>query len=204
MLVLSSPSGAGKTSIAKHLLQNDTELALSVSVTTRARRSNEVNGHDYHFIDKAEFDRLVRTGALLEHAEVFGNHYGTPRDGVERALAAGRDILFDIDWQGANQLLKQSRADAVCIFILPPSVGELERRLRTRAQDSAEVVQRRMDRAHDEIEHWKDYDYVIRNLDLDECVADVRTILAAERMRRTRQPGLAEFVAGLQATKVTR
>ena len=198
MLVLSSPSGAGKTTISRRLLGADQDLKLSVSVTTRAPRSGEVDGVDYHFIDRPTFDALVSTGALLEHAEVFGHCYGTPAKGVEDRLAAGKDVLFDIDWQGTQQLQRSARRDLATIFILPPSVGELERRLHIRAQDSDAVVRRRMEGAGRELDHWEEYDYVVINDDLDRAINEVRSILMAERLRRARRSGAARYVADLR------
>lgn len=197
MLVLSSPSGAGKTTISRRLLEADKDIVLSVSVTTRTPRPNEVDGRDYRFIDKRTFDAMVAEDALLEHAEVFGHHYGTPRGPVEQALAGGRDVLFDVDWQGARQLGQRMRKDLATIFILPPSTAELERRLRTRRQDADHTVSARMAKASGEIAHWDEYDYVVVNHDVDEALAQVRAILAAERLRRARQEGLVGFVAGL-------
>jgi guanylate kinase len=194
MLVLSSPSGAGKSTISRMLLAADAELTMSVSLTTRPPRPGEVDGKDYIFIDARDFARIADAGELLEHATVFGNRYGTPRAAVEAALAAGRDVLFDVDWQGTQQLRQHAVADLVSIFILPPSRAELERRLRGRAQDSAAVVQQRMDKAADEISHWAEYDYVIVNSDIDRAVGEARAILVAERLRRERQIGLAAFV----------
>jgi guanylate kinase len=194
MLVLSSPSGAGKTTIARALLAADRELTMSVSVTTRPPRPGEVDGRDYHFIDEAAFQAMVADQALLEHATVFGHSYGTPRAAVTAALAAGRDVLFDVDWQGTQQLRQNARADLVSVFVLPPSEAELERRLRTRAQDSAAVVRQRMARAADETSHWAEYDYIILNQEIERAVTDARAILAAERLRRDRQIGLADFV----------
>jgi guanylate kinase len=198
MLVLSSPSGAGKTTISRMLLERDANLAISVSVTTRPPRPGEVDGRDYHFIDAAEFERMVERGALLEHALVFGNRYGTPRAAVEQMLAAGRDVLFDIDWQGTQQLDGKARDDLVSVFVLPPSTAELERRLRARAADSEDEVQRRMAKAADEMSHWAEYQYVIVNHDLDDSVAKVQAILVAERLKRGRQGGLSEFVRELR------
>ena len=198
MLVLSSPSGAGKTTISRKLLEKDDNLSMSISVTTRPRRPGEVDGVDYEFIDATEFDRLVGAGALLEHAKVFGNYYGTPRAAVEDSLAAGRDVLFDIDWQGTQQLAERAREDLVSVFVLPPSTRELERRLKTRAQDSAAEVARRMAKAADEMSHWAEYDYIIVNDDLEISIQRVRAILLAERLKRHRQVGLAEFVKGLR------
>ena len=198
MLVLSSPSGAGKTSISRALLAREPALSMSVSVTTRAKRPGEVAGRDYHFIDPESFGLMVNRGELLEHAKVFGNYYGTPRAAVEESLAAGRDVLFDIDWQGTQQLRHAARSDLVAIFILPPSTRELEKRLRSRAQDSAKVVAERMAKASDEMSHWPEYDYVLVNDDLEASVASVVAILAAERLRRERQIGLDDFVKGLR------
>ena len=198
MLVLSSPSGAGKTTISRRLLALDGNLAMSVSVTTRPMRPGEVDGRDYHFIERDRFDAMAADQALLEHARVFGHCYGTPRLPVETALAAGRDVLFDIDWQGTQQLAERARDDLVSIFILPPSTAELERRLFARAQDSAEVVAARMAKAADEMSHWAEYDYVIVNRDLEASVADVAAILRAERLRRSRQIGLGDFVNALR------
>lgn len=197
MLVLSSPSGAGKTTIARRLLENDPQLSMSVSVTTRPPRPGEVEGRDYLFIDADRFGRMIAEDQLLEHATVFGNSYGTPRAAVEGALAAGRDVLFDVDWQGTQQLRQNARADLVSVFILPPSHDELERRLRTRAQDTDEVVRRRMARAADEMSHWAEYDYIIVNRDLDRAVAEATAVLEAERLRRDRQVGLAGYVAAI-------
>ncbi|MFM1816100.1 MAG: guanylate kinase [Pseudomonadota bacterium] len=197
LLVLSSPSGAGKTTLAKMLLAADDNLRLSVSVTTRAPRPGEVEGEDYFFVDQAGFAELREGGKLLEWAEVFGNYYGTPRDAVERQLAVGRDVLFDIDWQGAQQLAEQMRQDLVRVFILPPSVDVLEERLRARAQDSEDVVQRRMNEAVSQISHWPEYDYVIVNNEISESMAGLEAILKAERLRRDRQLGLGVFARGL-------
>jgi guanylate kinase len=198
MLVLSSPSGAGKTSIARRLLEEEPNLVLSVSVTTRPRRQEEVDGVDYRFVEADEFERMHKGGEFLEYATVFGNRYGTPREPVEQALSAERDILFDIDWQGSQQLTATAREDVVSVFILPPSTRELEARLHSRAQDSEEAVARRMAKAADEMSHWPEYDYVIVNRDLEKSVAGVRAILSAERLRRSRRVGLAEFVKGLR------
>ena len=197
MLVLSSPSGAGKSSIARALLAGDDNLRMSVSVTTRPPRPGEIDGTDYTFISEADYRTLVQGDGLLEHARVFDNHYGTPRAPVEAAMRAGRDVLFDVDWQGPQQLRQNARADLVSVFILPPSRVELERRLRRRAQDPEEVVQRRMAKAADEMSHWAEYDYVIVNDRLETAVAGVRAILAAERLRRDRRVGLAAFVAAI-------
>ena len=197
MLVLSSPSGAGKTTIARAILAGDARITMSISATTRPKRPGETDGVDYIFVDDARFAGMVEAGELLEHAVVFGNRYGTPRAPVEAALAAGRDVLFDVDWQGEQQLAEAARDDLVSVFILPPSTEELERRLHARAQDSDEVVARRMARAADEMSHWPEYDYVIVNDAFDGSVASARAILRAERLRRTRQVGLADFVSRL-------
>jgi guanylate kinase len=199
MLVLSSPSGAGKTTLSRMLLKADRAVELSVSVTTRPRRRGEVNGRDYHFIDRHRFDAMVKAGDLLEWAEVFNHCYGTPRRPVERALHAGRDVLFDIDWQGTQQLREKVRDDLVSVFILPPSARELERRLKTRAQDSKDVIGARMAKAAGEMSHWPEYDYVVVNRDIGEAFGEVKAVLAAERRKRERQIGLTEFVRGLQA-----
>lgn len=198
MLVLSSPSGAGKTSLARRLLQQDERLSFSVSATTRPQRPGEVDGQHYHFTDDAGFDRLLADRALLEHARVFSNRYGTPRAPVEAALQAGRDVLFDIDWQGTQQLMEAARADLVSIFILPPSAEELERRLHGRGQDSAEVIRRRMAEAASEMSHWPEYDYVIVNSDFEDSARQIAAILQAERLKRTRQMGLAAFVSAMK------
>ena len=197
MLVLSSPSGAGKTAIARAILDGNPQVTMSVSVTTRPKRPGEVDGVDYVFVDARAFAGMVERGEFLEHASVFGNAYATPREPVEEALGAGRDVLFDVDWQGAREIAKRAQDDVVSVFILPPSVAELERRLRSRGQDSDDVVARRMARAADEISHWNEFDYVIVNRDLDTSVAGVRAILAAERLRRTRQGGLGDIVDSL-------
>jgi len=198
LLVLSSPSGAGKTTLARRLLEGDAQIQMSVSVTTRLARPAEVDGQDYHFIDEAEFQRRLQGGELLEWARVFNNSYGTPRSAVEDALAAGRDILFDIDWQGAQQIAETMAQDLVRVFVLPPSGAVLEERLRTRAQDSDQVVAERMARASDEISHWGEYDYVIVNDDLDASTRALHSILIAERHRRERQMGLPGFVRRIQ------
>ena len=198
MLVLSSPSGAGKTTISRKLLAIERErMLLSVSVTTRKPRPGEVDGRDYHFIDGARFAAMVAKGELLEHANVFGHSYGTPRAPVAATLAAGRDVLFDIDWQGTQQLRETARSDLVSIFVLPPNMAELERRLRERAQDSEDVVQGRMAKASDEMSHWAEYDYIVVNREIDASVAQVRAILTAERLKRERQVGLGDFVREL-------
>lgn len=198
LFVLSSPSGAGKTTLAKRLLEADDGLQLSVSVTTRMARPGEVPGKDYHFVSVEEFDRLRDGGELLEWATVFGNRYGTPRREAERLLGEGRDVLFDIDWQGAQQLAEKMRHDLVRVFILPPSVEVLEERLRLRGQDSSDVVQRRMADAFNQISHWSEYDYVIVNNILDESVAGLAAILKAERLKRERLLGLGDFVRRMQ------
>jgi guanylate kinase len=199
MLVLSSPSGAGKTSITRAVLAQDPNLEISVSVTTRAQRPGEVDGTHYHFIDQAAFDAMVRDDALLEYARVFGNSYGTPRAPVEAALAAGRDVIFDIDWQGTQQLHQRVRDDLVGVFVLPPTVDDLEKRLRVRAQDSDAVIASRMAKASEEMSHWPEYDYAIVNDDLATSIAQIQAILTAERLRRSRQTGLPAFVRALQA-----
>lgn len=197
MFVLSSPSGAGKTTISRKLLASDDNLQMSVSVTTRPQRPGEVDGKDYHFAARADFDQMVDEDAFLEYAEVFGNCYGTPRAQIDAALAEGKDYLFDIDWQGTQQLYQRAGADVVRVFLLPPSIAELEHRLSSRGTDSAEVIAGRMARAQSEISHWDGYDYVIVNDDIEACFAKVRTILQAERLRRTRQTGLVSFVREL-------
>jgi len=199
MLVLSSPSGAGKTTLSRKLLEMDRSVELSVSVTTRRKRDGEIDGRDYHFIDRARFDHMVEGGELLEWAEVFDHCYGTPGAPVEAAIAAGRDVLFDIDWQGTQQLREKARSDLVSVFVLPPSVPELERRLRARALDSDDVIGRRMAKAADEMSHWAEYDYVVINRDLEQAFGEVCAILAAERLKRERQTGLSGFVRQLQA-----
>jgi guanylate kinase len=199
MLVLSSPSGAGKTTLSRMLLEAERRVALSISVTTRPRRPGEINGRHYNFITQARFDKMARSKQLMESARVFGYAYGTPRAPVEKALREGRDVLFDIDWQGTQQLREKSRGDLVSVFVLPPSIPELKRRLRSRAQDSDEVISARMAKAAGEISHWAEYDYVIVNRDLDHAFAEVRAILATERLKRERQTGLSSFVRKLQA-----
>jgi len=198
MLVLSSPSGAGKTTISRALLSETEELTMSVSATTRPPRANEVDGVDYLFIDEVKFGLMINRQELFEHAKVFDHYYGTPKAPVVEALREGRDVLFDIDWQGTQQLAQRAREDLVRIFILPPSMAELRRRLESRASDSAEVVDARMAKANDEISHWAEYDYVIVNHDMVESLARVHSILAAERLKRERQTGLIEFVKGLR------
>lgn len=199
MFVLSSPSGAGKTTLSRRLLESDPGVVMSVSATTRPKRPNEIDGRDYFFVSQEDFERKVREDRFLEHASVFGHLYGTPREPVERALGEGRDVLFDIDWQGTQQLRQKAREDVVSVFVLPPSRAELERRLRARAQDSDAVVAGRMAKANDEISHWAEYDYVIVNDDVQRAQAQVERILAAERLKRTRQPGLSDFVRKLMA-----
>jgi guanylate kinase len=198
LLVLSSPSGAGKTTITRRLLERDPTLTLSVSVTTRPPRRREIDARDYRFISQQSFDRMVAQGELLEHATVFGHCYGTPRQPIEAAIEAGRDIVTDIDWQGTQQLDEKVRDDIVTIFVLPPSGPALEARLRTRAQDSDAVVAQRMAKSAEEMSHWSEYDYVIVNDDLDASVAEAQAIVTAERLRRARQRGLADFVNRLR------
>ena len=198
MLVLSSPSGAGKTTLSRQLLENDSQIQLSVSCTTRAKRSGERNGVDYSFVDTAIFRSMIERGEFLEHARVFDHYYGTPRGPVEGALQAGRDMLFDIDWQGTQQLKEKGRADLVTVFILPPSTRDLEKRLITRAQDSPDVVAKRMAKAADEMSHWAEYDYAIINRDIATSLVQLKAILTAERLKRERQYGLAEFVKALR------
>jgi guanylate kinase len=199
MLVLSSPSGAGKTTLSRRLLAADPMVELSISVTTRKQRPGEIAGTHYDFVDAAIFEQMVQDGALLEWAQVFGNRYGTPRAPVEAALARGRDVLFDIDWQGTQQLREKARGDLVSVFVLPPSVPELERRLHSRAQDSDATIRARMAQVFDELSHWAEYDYVVINNDIERAFADVQSILAAERLKRERQTGLSTFVRGLQS-----
>lgn len=198
MLVLSSPSGAGKTTLSRRLLAQDDRITMSVSVTTRPPRPGEENGKDYFFVSVPEFERLRDNGELLEHATVFGNLYGTPRPAVEAALTAGRDVLFDIDWQGTQQLDQSAEQDLVKVFLLPPSAGDLEKRLRTRAQDSEDVVRQRMSKASDEISHFTEYDYILINQDIEDSLSKLTAILNAERLKRRRLTGLAEFVKGLR------
>lgn len=197
MFVLSSPSGAGKTTLTRRLLAEEEGVRMSVSVTTRPMRPGEVDGRDYHFIDDAEYARLVAAGELLEYATVFDYKYGTPKQQVMETLESGHDVLFDIDWQGTHQLAESNRTDLVSVFILPPTLGELERRLRSRAQDSEEVVQKRMQKATDEISHWEEYDYVVVNEDVEKAMAHIQRILYAERFKRWRQLDIASFVDGL-------
>jgi len=197
MLVLSSPSGAGKTTLSRKLLAVDSDITMSVSVTTRQPRTGEEEGKDYFFVSSGTFGQMVSGDAFLEHANVFDHRYGTPKEPVMRALATGQDVLFDIDWQGTQQLRQQAGDDLVSIFVLPPSHSELERRLRARAQDSDAVVAARMARASNEISHWAEYDYVVINDDVDAALDKIRTILAAERMKRGRQTGIPSFVGTL-------
>ena len=199
MFVLSSPSGAGKTTLSRLLIERMPGLKMSVSATTRAMRPGEVNGKDYTFVDKTTFDAMVIADELLEWATVFDNSYGTPRGPVDAALSAGQDVLFDIDWQGTQQLKQKARADVVSVFILPPSAADLEKRLHSRAQDSDEVIRKRMSRASDEMSHWAEYDYIVINHDVDEAFAEVQSILKAERLKRERRIGLVGFVRSLQA-----
>jgi guanylate kinase len=198
MFVLSSPSGAGKTTLSRLLLERMPGLKMSVSATTRPMRPGEVDGRDYLFVDNARFEEMVKRHELLEWAIVFENHYGTPRAPAEAALAAGQDVLFDIDWQGTQQLREKARADVVSVFILPPSAADLEKRLRSRAQDSQEVIRKRMSRASHELSHWAEYDYIVINRDIDEAFAEVQSILKAERLKRERRVGLTTFVRSLQ------
>jgi guanylate kinase len=198
MLVIASPSGAGKTSISRTLLQQDSNLSLSVSVTTRQRRTSEIEAVHYHFISKPEYDRMRRAGDLLESAEVHGNFYGTPRARVEEIIASGRDMLFDIDWQGTQQLTQKCRPDMVTVFILPPSIAELKSRLEHRAQDSQDVIHKRLQNARIEMDHWQEYDYVLVNDDLQVSCERVTAILAASRIWRRRQIGIDSFVKDLQ------
>jgi guanylate kinase len=202
MLILSSPSGAGKSTIARRLMEDDSSFSLSVSVTTRGRRPSEIEGRHYHFIDAAEFERLRAEGALLEWAEVHGNLYATPRAPVEAAMRAGRDMLFDIDWQGARQLHEKAREHIVSVFILPPSMEELRQRLVHRAEDAKDTIETRLRNARAEIERWVEYDYVVVNHDLAQAFAEVRSIVAAERLRRDRRPGLERFASALVAQKL--
>jgi len=198
MLVLSSPSGAGKTTLSRQLLDNDSHIQLSVSCTTRAKRPGEKDGVDYKFLDTASFRGMIDRGEFLEHARVFDHYYGTPRAPVEKALDAGRDMLFDIDWQGTQQLKEKGRDDLVTVFILPPSTRDLERRLITRAQDSPDIVAQRMAKAADEMSHWAEYDYVIINRDIATSLTELKSVLTAERLKRERQFGLSAFVKALR------
>ncbi len=198
MLVLSSPSGAGKTTLSRQLLENDSHIQLSVSCTTRDRRPGETGGVDYHFIDSATFREMIERDEFLEHARVFDHYYGTPALPVAEALGEGRDVLFDIDWQGTQQLKEKGRTDLVTVFILPPSTRDLERRLVSRAQDSPDVVAKRMAKAADEMSHWAEYDYVIINRDIATSLMQLKSILTAERLKRERQYGLSDFVKALR------
>src|ERR1700748_2106737 len=198
MFVLSSPSGAGKTTLSRLLIDRVSGLSMSVSATTRPMRPGEVAGRDYLFVDKARFEEMVAQGELLEWATVFDNCYGTPRAPVEAALSAGQDVLFDIDWQGTQQLREKARADVVSVFILPPSAADLEKRLHSRAQDAQDVIRRRMSRASHEMSHWAEYDYIAINPEIDEAFAEVQSILKAERLKRQRRTGLTSFVRDLQ------
>ena len=198
LLILSSPSGAGKSTLARRLMEWDPSLRFSVSATTRAPRSGETDGREYYFRSRADFETMVQDGQMLEHAEVFGNFYGSPSAPVEAAMLEGRDTLFDIDWQGGQQIRNSALGrDAVSVFVLPPSIAELERRLRALAQDSDGVIAGRMEKSRDEISHWAEYDYVLINTDIDAAFLELKTILQAERMRRDRQPALSEFVRSL-------
>ena len=198
MLVLSSPSGAGKTTLSRQLLGNDSQIQLSVSFTTREKRPGEKDGVDYRFVDTATFRGMIERAELLEHARVFDHYYGTPRAPVETDLNEGRDVLFDIDWQGTQQLKEKGREDLVTVFILPPSTRDLERRLITRAQDSPDIVAKRMAKAADEMSHWAEYDYTIINRDIATSLIELKSILTAERLKRERQYGLADFVKALR------
>jgi guanylate kinase len=198
MFVLSSPSGAGKTTLSRLLIERMPGLKMSVSATTRPMRPGEVDSRDYFFVDKHRFEQMVKQGELLEWATVFDNRYGTPRLPVEAALSAGQDVLFDIDWQGTQQLREKARADVVSVFILPPSAADLEKRLHTRAQDSEEIIRGRMARATHEMSHWAEYDYIVINHDIDDAFAEVQSILKAERLKRERRTGLTNFVRALQ------
>jgi guanylate kinase len=198
MLVLSSPSGAGKTTLSRQLLDNDKQIQLSVSCTTRQKRPGERDGVDYRFVDTATFRGMIERKEFLEYAEVFANYYGTPKAPVDEALADGRDVLFDIDWQGTQQLRDKGRADLVTVFILPPSTRDLEKRLLTRAQDPKEIVAQRMAKAADEMSHWAEYDYVVVNSDIGTSLTSLKAILTAERLKRERQVGMSVFVKGLR------
>src|SRR5437763_15128219 len=198
MFVVSSPAGAGKTTLSRLLMERMGGLRMSVSATTRQKRPGEVEGRDYMFVDHVRFEEMVKRQELLEWATVFDNRYGTPRAPVEAALSAGQDVLFDIDWQGTQQLREKARADVVSVFILPPSAADLEKRLHTRAQDSDEVIRGRMSRASHEMSHWAEYDYIVVNQEVDEAFSEVQSILKAERLKRARRTGLTAFVRGLQ------
>lgn len=202
MFILSSPSGAGKTTITRALMENNADLINSVSATTRTKRTGEVHGEDYYFIEKHEFDSLIENGEMLEYAKVFGNYYGTPRQPVEEALTQGKDVIFDIDWQGRQKLAEMVPHDLVTVFILPPSRRELERRLRARNRDDEHDIQLRMDKASDEMTHYLEYDYVVINTNIDHTISQVQTILDAERHKRQRLSGLSDFVRGLKEGSV--
>lgn len=198
LIILSSPSGAGKSTLSRRLLAADAKVRFSVSATTRAPRPGERDGREYHFRCRAAFEAMIERGEMLEYAEIFGNLYGTPRAPVEAAVVEGHDVLFDVDWQGGQQIRNSALRDAaVSIFLLPPTLADLEARLRGRGQDAPEVVARRMEKSRDEISHWAEYDYVLVNEDLDRCEADLTSIIRAERLKRDRQPGLMAFVTGL-------
>lgn len=198
MFVLSSPSGAGKTTITRALLKNNADLEISISATTRQRRPGEVDGQDYYFVDIPEFNAMVENGEMLEHAKVFGNYYGTPRQPVEEALGRGHDVIFDIDWQGTQQLREIARDDLVTVFILPPNAKELERRLRARNQDPEETIRQRMGKASDEMTHYSEYDYVLINNNVEHAINQAQHILDSERLKRHRLVGLSDFVRGLK------
>lgn len=201
MYVMSSPSGAGKTTITRALLKNNDDVTISISATTRPRRAGEVHGQDYFFLSVDEFRAMIENGEMLEHAKVFGNYYGTPKKRVEESLAAGKDILFDIDWQGTQQLCEIARQDVVTVFILPPSRSELEKRLRARSRDTKETeeqIRQRMAKAADEMSHYMEYDYVILNRDIDDAIQKAQNILDVERLKRSRLHGLSDFVKGLK------
>lgn len=198
MFVLSSPSGAGKTTITRALLKNNSDLEISISATTRQRRPGEVDGQDYYFVDIPQFNAMVGGGEMLEHAKVFNNYYGTPRQPVEEALSRGHDVIFDIDWQGTQQLREIARDDLVTVFILPPGAKELERRLRSRNQDAEETIRHRMDKASDEMTHYSEYDYVLINNNVDQAIQQAQHILDSERLKRHRLVGLSDFVRGLK------
>lgn len=201
MYVLSSPSGAGKTTITRALLKQNDDLIISISATTRTRRAGEVQAQDYYFVDIPEFNKMVDDGNMLEHAKVFGNYYGTPRQAVDDALAGGRDVIFDIDWQGTQQLAEVARDDLVTLFILPPSSKELENRLRNRSKDTLETdtqIRERMSKANDEMSHYSEYDYVLINENIDKTIEQAQMILDAERLKRRRLVGLSDFVRGIK------
>ena len=202
MFILSSPSGAGKTTLSHLLRQNDPNITMSISYTTRPKRQNEEEGADYFFVSESDFEKKADEKYFYEYAEVFGNYYGTPRKRVEEELASGRDVLFDIDWQGTRRLTSKARDDIVSVFILPPSMAELARRLKSRAQDTNAVIQQRMDRAHDEISHWDEYDYVVINDSIDYSLQNILYILKAERLKRRRQNSLMGFVGDLLVQEV--